>query len=873
MTGRSRRDVVAPALVLFAIMVAHTILETARDALFLARLGPDELAWVYLAMAGIALAGFAALRRWAGLRDPRRVLVAFLAAAAIGTGGFAAVVAGSSRAVFAFYVWTGLIATLVVPSFWTVLDRSLRIGQAKRAFATIAAGGVLGAVAGSTIAGGLGRVVRATDLVAVGAAGYVAAAICAAVLAPRRQLDEVRPRAGKAERLSRSARRYVGVLVAFGLISTIALTLGDLLFKRVVARHVEPANLASTFGAIYAGLNALSLAIQLLVTRRLLAKWGVGGALVILPAILATAGFGFAVTGAVVAVLALKLGDGGLRHSLHRVTAELLYLPVPAPIRDSWKPVADAIVLRGGEAIAALATFALREPLGDATTLALVAAGAATLWLAGTRLVHRAYLGQFRDTLRAREIERDAPVLAFDADTIELLVEALSSPDEAEALAALELLAGRARIPALVLYHRSPAVVARALAILERESRSDVERALAHLLDHDDLEIRAAALAATAGSIAYRARRVAGLGDPDPRVRAAAAVASIDDPEHGDVATAEVSRMVGGSTAERLAVARAISHSPDRHQAGVLYELLPHHEPEVVREVVRVLALAPDQADLDRMLPLLAQPYVRGEVRQIFLAAGRRGLDRLIAALGDPRTPLAIRQHLPRTISRFGSRRAAAALVSRIPVEPDGTTLHKLLRALGRMRASDPSLPIDTRAIRAFALRALDDAARYASLADAVGELSATSTLLVELLREESEDCVEHVFRALGILQPRAGLRSVHDALRAHDEARRSAAREILEASAPAVMRRPLLALLEGSPAERRLGPFESYDQVIATLLADRSESVRCIAAHDAAERHLIALRPELTRLREASPPPLVAQAFDQAIARLDVRP
>ncbi|HTR50343.1 MAG TPA: hypothetical protein VMJ10_06515 [Kofleriaceae bacterium] len=881
----ARGDVLASALVLFAIMVAHTILETARDALFLSRLGPDQLAWVYLAMAAIALAAFLALRRWAGLRDPRRYLLAFLLAAAIGTAGFAVTVGGSARVVFAFYVWTGLVATLVVPSFWTLLDRSVRIGQAKRAFATIGAGGVIGAMAGSIIAGGLGHVLGATDLVAVGAVAYGAAALSAVTFAPRELLDEARPHPGRSGVLSSTARRYVVVLVVFGIVSTVALTLGDLLFKRSIAQHVASADLATTFGAIYAGLNAVSLAVQLVVTRKLLATWGVGGALVVLPVILAVTGFGFALTGVLVVVLALKLGDGALRHSLHRVTSELLYLPIPAAIRDGWKPAADALVLRGGEAIAAIATFTIAEAGGTTRTLAFVAATAATLWLVGTRLVRRAYVGQFRDTLRAGEIERDVAVPEFDADTVELLVESLSSPEEHHALAALELLAGRARIPALVLYHRSPAVVVRALAILERDSRSDVEHALAYLLEHDNVEIRAAALAATAGLAAYRAQRVAHLGDADPRLRAAAAVASIDDPEHGDTATAVVSHMVEGATVDRLALARAISHVPGARLTGVLYELLPWHEPDVMREAVHVISLAPERADLDRLLGLLAQPYARGDVRRIFLAAGRRGLDRLIAALEDPRTPLTVRQHVPRTISRFGSRRAAAALVRRLAHERDATTLHKILRALGRMRASDPTLRIDHHAVRAFAMRAAREAARYATLGDALREHSraetADSGLISELLREEYEDYMEHVFRALGILHPRSGLRSVYDALLEHDEARRGAAREVLEASAPADLRRTLLALLGPRTAEERrnrlgklaAGPFASYEELVAALLSDPSESVRCIAAYHVAERQLTALRPELVRLRATPIPVLVTHAFDQAIARLDVRP
>ena len=67
-----RAEVLAPAAVLFAIMLGHALLETARDALFLARLGPDRLAWAYLAIAGAALIAVTAVRKWAGVVDPRR---------------------------------------------------------------------------------------------------------------------------------------------------------------------------------------------------------------------------------------------------------------------------------------------------------------------------------------------------------------------------------------------------------------------------------------------------------------------------------------------------------------------------------------------------------------------------------------------------------------------------------------------------------------------------------------------------------------------------------------------------------------------------------------------------------------------------------
>jgi hypothetical protein len=212
--------------------------------------------------------------------------------------------------------------------------------------------------------------------------------------------------------------------------------------------------------------------------------------------------------------------------------------------------------------------------------------------------------------------------------------------------------------------------------------------------------------------------------------------------------------------------------------------------------------------------------------------------------------------------------------------EPDGTTEFKILRALGRMRTIDPSLPVDGDIIRNYARRAIADAARYAVLSDhlaAERDRSPGLDLLAELLAEKRRFGIEHAFRALHILRPRAGLRSVHDAITSNDVDRRATAREILEHLVRSEIRTPLLAVLDDlTPEARRArlgplapGPFPTFDALISTLLVDPSESLRCVAAQHVGERRLRALRPDLARL-VGDGPPLVVHAFKQAIARLD---
>lgn len=876
----TRRAVLGPAAVLFTILVAHALLETARDALFLTHLGPDKLAWAYLAIAVTAMITVGIVRKLAGVRDPRRILMVFLALALVGTTVLAMTIALAPSVVFALYVWTGFVATLVIPMFWTLIDRSVAVSEAKRVFGAIGAGGVLGAMAGSALAGVLSTVISAYALVTVAAIAFGVAMITAGWLAPRGEV-EVQPVRRKHQAISRSSRRYISLLTLVGLVATITLTLGDIMFKRVLAENLDADDLATVFGVIYTALNFVSLVIQLFVTPRLLAHWGVRSALVVLPLLILASASGFALSGALFAIVALKLVDGGLRHSLHRAGSEILFLPLPDRVRDNAKPAADAISMRGGQALAAVLTFALASFGFGAQLLGAIVAGFAGAWMLALLVVGRAYVGQFRDMLQAGELERHSRVPDLDQKSVELLTEMLASPDEHEAIAALDLLANRGRVPALVLYHPREEVVRHALSLLEGRLRPEFARVLGHLIEHSDPKIRAAALAAATRTQSSHPLLTEAARDPDPEVRAVAvvglALASQQSPDLSD----DLNRLVEGSEIDRVALAHALNYAADTRFRPILHRLLAKREPAVMREVLHVFARAPTLADLDRVIELLDDPNVRGDVRRVFIAAGRRGLARLIQALDDPRIALSIRRHLPRTLSKFDAPQAVHALVARLTREPDATTEYKIVRALGRMRSDNPSLRIDPTIIDAYVQRSLGDAARYATLRDRLDEepqpLSAPAELIRELLGEKQDWAIELTFRALGILHPREDLRSLHAAITSSDEPRRSAAGEIIDSLLPADRRALLFAVIDDIDADERrqrlgdlaAGPFDSYEALLGALLADPSESLKCVVAYEVGERNMIALRPRLTQLRPLAGPPLVIYAFDRAIARL----
>src|SRR5262245_22126311 len=115
-----RRNVGVGALTLAAILGAHAMLETTRDALFLSSLPSSELPWVYLAVAGFSLIVVAAQRRAGKWLRRRIALGAILWAGAVVTISFY-FVPRSPAVLKALYVWSALLATVSIGQFWLLI--------------------------------------------------------------------------------------------------------------------------------------------------------------------------------------------------------------------------------------------------------------------------------------------------------------------------------------------------------------------------------------------------------------------------------------------------------------------------------------------------------------------------------------------------------------------------------------------------------------------------------------------------------------------------------------------------------------------------------------------------------------------------------
>ena len=360
MRPEERRVTVAAFLVLFGGLAAHTLMETARDALFLAHLPAHELPWMYLAMALLAVL---VTQTRARVLVRGRALPAIFAAGAVGTLLFWALGGHGPWALRALFVWTGLLATFMFMAFWLLLGEMYTIAQARRLYAPIGLGNQLGMIAGAGVARAMAGALDTRHLLAASAAVLLVVALGPARILTSgvqvlRSETPVSPPAtpGALPLLRDSYLSRVGGLV---LLATIAFTLGDYVFKSAVAEAVAPARLGSFFASFHLAVATLSIGVQLFLSGALMRVLGVSRALAVLPLLVLPAAVGVALGAGLAGALLLRTLDGALRPAINKVGIELLFVPVPEALRSSAKTAIEVFGVRGGQALASVAILAV----------------------------------------------------------------------------------------------------------------------------------------------------------------------------------------------------------------------------------------------------------------------------------------------------------------------------------------------------------------------------------------------------------------------------------------------------------------------------------------------------------------------------------
>lgn len=891
---------------LFLVVGSFIAGKAARDALFLARFGALQLPYVDIAVAlivGVWVGIYLRAGRYVSLRTLLSGSLIFFASNAL-LFWYLTRYADAPWVLPVVYVWVGMLGVVGPAQVWTLANYVLTTREAKRLFGFVGSGAILGAITGGFVIERTAMRFGAESTLLGMAVALLASVALVDQLWRRRHL--ARDAAAEAEgayspatsvsgpRTMRASLRlilrspYFRAIAAVVCLSSFVTAVAAWQFKATASEvFADRDRLASFFGSFnfYAGL--LALALQLLLTSRLLRRLGLGFALFVVPAALTLGSVAFLILGSLAAVVFLRGGDQVLRYSIDRPTVELLYLPVPADQTFQVKSFIDTVVWRLGDGLSGATVLLFATVMGWSpvrlTWINLLLLGG---WVAAAWFARREYVSNLSDSIHQYRLDAErasAPVL--DRTTTEVLASQLTGDDPKRVLYALHLFSlshHRAAHPAVhrLLHHGSADVRRTAVALLDAANDKSVRAGVERLLYDPDLGVRTEALL----YLAHHAHldpleRIEQLGHfADFSIRSAMVsfLAAPGGTQNLDAARVMLQQMVRDPDVRtRAEAARLMELLPDRFEPE-LGELLASDEPEVLRHALHAAGRFRKAAFVPNLMAQLGTPELGEDAAAALALYGDRVIEPLRRCLEDPASPIAMRRTIPAVLLRIGTPLAEAVLLENL-LDADTQLRFRILTALNKLRASSPRRGVDAQLIETVLAAEIVGHLRSYQIVSTLPAGLGRGGAGMEGLRQSMAQEVERIFRLLKLLYPSLEFHSAYFGVQSGNRKVHDDALEYLENVLTPSIRKLLIPLLDHdvtldqriAMANRELGTHvETGEEAVRLLARSPDPYLRACAAHAIGVLGLTELVSELDRWA-AEGDPVLREAARRARERL----
>src|SRR6266576_685098 len=555
--GEARRVGIMVSL-LFFLLAANNVIKVARDSLFLSHFPIDHLPYVYLLAAFLAGVIIAVYTRYTSELPLYRLILdsnAFIFANVI-IFWFLIVVFNYAWAIYAFYVWSAIVGVLSVAQFWTFAGLIFTSREAKRLFGVFNAGGSLGGILGGFGSGWAVNLFMGTNEL-FWLIGALFAGAFGVVWLAGNELSELQTAAVKEIPTSREtkaiqqtgalgsilASRYLQLIAGAIFVSVAVSTLIDFQFKAAAkTAYASQDGLTAFFGSYYAWVAIITFFAQVVLTRRLLAVFGLIPSLLLLPVALFAGSLGILVWPGLFSTTAIRLTDAVLRTSVNQSGMEILYLPLSAAVKRRVKTFLDVVLQRLGDGAAGLIAlfYALFIMHSNPASLAYFSLGLIILWAMFIFALRSGYVEALRTGLEAQTITWEGGDINYaDKQTIEAVLQNLRTKDERTVLFALDLAENldaaviAPRLPLNLLQHPSPLVRSRSLKLFAASTVPEKLKEIVRLLEDENGQVQAEAINVVCAIRKEDAIPVmqAYLESPDPRVQRSAIECLL---HHGD---------------------------------------------------------------------------------------------------------------------------------------------------------------------------------------------------------------------------------------------------------------------------------------------------------------------------------------------------
>jgi AAA family ATP:ADP antiporter len=819
-----RSRVAYMGLYLLLVLFAYYILKPVSRGMFLFQLDLDKLPYLYIVIAaagGVMAYVYTKIAIHVSLKAAVDWCIAFMAGTLLLIWYLLSF--NWDWMLYVFNVFVSLFSITLVSQGWMVAANTFTTREAKRVYAVLGIGAVVGAAFGGTFTAEVVKYVSVRNLLLASVALVIAAYFCFLKVARQPGVDLGEARG--AEREETFELKDVGnALLRYGhlqiIVAIIALTyIVDVTVEYQFNAYAKAEYSGSqkemvAFMGRFFGiwLNLVTFIFQAFLTAFVVSRFGVGGALQIMPVSITVASLFAFFTPGVLAAAATRITEAATRYTFNRTGMELLYLPLPSELRNRTKAFTDIFVDRFARGIGGILLIPLTQYFGlSARQLAMIVIVYCAVWILLSIRARNEYVATVRRKLEMRRLDLDSlRISTSDASTIRLLEKTLESAAPRQATYALSLLAeapGYSVVPKLNQLVQSPSAEMRAKVFeLANDLRVDTlhEHATAELRNlrsGDDTSAARPAvqyLIRTATDRTELMQRL--LAHPSPLV---GRTAMEQIPDYPEVANALITPQWIKDTAAspdpaRRTLAAGALHLAVPGTSAVLQQLLSDSDHSVAGAACRAAAARQDRRHLDALLRLLA----RARTRQAAISALTAFGDRIIGTLGDVlldrTTQLAVRRQIPRVLRSIGGQRAVDYLLQSLS-EPDLTVRSAVLKALNSLRESNPKLTYGRESVTEHIL---NEARYYYEMSAALQPLrneqpGQVRTMLVRTLEHRLRSTLERLFRLLGLRYPPREIYAAYLAMNRKDREEHVAALEFLDNVLERELKRIILPLLD----------------------------------------------------------------------------
>ncbi len=646
-----------------------------------------------------------------------------------------------------YWFWSDLFMVTSVTQFWILVNDLYNPRQARRLVGFLVSGGLLGGMAGALFASRLARTIGTENLLLI---CPVLLLFCLGIILFARRFPQKEEgeeiKESLAERKARvdpfstlrmiRGNRYLLVLSTAVAVAMIVTTLVDFQFVSVVGRTFEEKDLRTSFlGSFLTLLLVFSYFLHILLTNRILRKFGIRVALLIAPFFLlgsSLVAFFVPLLYMIYWAVLIKGTDKSLTYSLNQSVRELLYIPVSSDIKYRAKVFIDMFVTKFAKGLSSLFLLffftLLHFSIKQISFLVIIFV---LTWIILNLQITREYVGIVKKNLKIKWQDADKFITEkIDVDLTKLVFDTLESKKKSSVLYALNLfdLVKREKLsPELkkIISYKSDEIMARSMDSLLDQDGSVLLPEIDETLEEEGLE--------------SEIREILSLS------------------VYQEVMKGYINRIAEEKTKEaevsRMEAAKALGMmEPSSLLIQNLSRLLRDESSEVARYALESAEKLKKREFVPLIIRHLSKPATQEVAQRALVGYGSKIIGTLRDYLSDREEEIRLRKAIPDIVAQIGTQRAADLLSLELKrknedVEPE------IIEGMYKLKSKNPQISFEQRIVVPEVARIIKKS--YLILFE-LQDLKADGKkeLLARDLENNLARSLKHIFELLSLIYP-----------------------------------------------------------------------------------------------------------------------